>query len=65
MHAWQIVRIYFESKGRKRLMSLKSLMDEIGPASRSQQTPSQLRAALTILSRQYRIPLRKVGAPRG
>jgi hypothetical protein len=56
--AWQANRIHFETKAKKRMPKLKTLLDEIGPRKAGRQTTAQIRAALYTLSGQYGIPLR-------
>lgn len=61
--AWNIVRVYIKTKNDKRMPSVQQLLGSEG-RTKDRQNVAQLKSALTILSGQYGIPLRKA-APRG
>lgn len=55
--AWQIVRIYWESKGKKRMPDLKTLMSGAKGAGARGPSKEYQRSVLHVLSMQYGIPL--------
>jgi hypothetical protein len=57
--AWNISRVFFASKGKKRLITLKDLMPD--DVLEERPAPAQgLRTMLHILSEIYQIPIRQV-----
>lgn len=58
--AWNISRVFFTSKGKKQLVKLSDLLDEVKTSrSSDRQTAGQMKAVLGVLSEMYRIPIRK------
>jgi hypothetical protein len=67
--AWHIVAIWAQTRSKKRLPPLASLLVSEDRAPSAKEKVAKMRGALDILSAQYGIPLRPVtpqnGGPRG
>jgi hypothetical protein len=56
--AWHVVAIWAQTRSKKRLPALASLLVREGPGPSPKEKVAKMRGALDILSAQYGIPLR-------
>jgi hypothetical protein len=67
--AWHVVAIWAQTRSKKKLPPLASLLVREGTGPSPKEKVAKMRSALDILSAQYGIPLRPLtpsdGGPRG